>query len=114
MVGTACSGLGLDQWFSVGVHMDPRGPCNIFGGLQAKHNKLGVHNDILGVHEENQLRMLFIFQKFNFYCKLLFTLYCVHCVIHHQHLVAKKMSACLHDGLTVVIKVVNHIKTNSL
>ena len=43
--------------------MDPRGPCNISGGPQAKHNKLGVHNDILGVHEENQLRTLFIFKN---------------------------------------------------
>ena len=40
--------------------------------------------------------------------------FCIHCVIHHQHLVAKKMSARLHDALTVVIKVVNHIKSNSL
>ena len=40
--------------------------------------------------------------------------FCIHCVIHRQHLVAKKMSARLHDALTVVIKVVNHIKLNSL
>ena len=43
--------------------MDPRGPCNISGGPQAKHNKLGVHNDILVVHEENRLRMLFIIKN---------------------------------------------------
>ena len=49
----------LYQWFSTGVHMDPRGPCNISGGPQAKHNKMGVHNHILVVHEENQLRTLF-------------------------------------------------------
>ncbi|XP_076322057.1 SCAN domain-containing protein 3-like [Tachypleus tridentatus] len=40
--------------------------------------------------------------------------FCIHCVIHRQHLVAKKMSASLHDALTVVIQVVNHIKSNSL
>ena len=40
--------------------------------------------------------------------------FCIHCVIHRQHLVAKKMSARLHDALTVVIKVVNHVKSNSL
>ncbi|XP_076372972.1 zinc finger BED domain-containing protein 5-like [Tachypleus tridentatus] len=40
--------------------------------------------------------------------------FCIHCVIHRQHLVAKKMSARLHDALTVVIQVVNHIKSNSL
>ena len=40
-----------------------RGPCNISGGPQAKHDKLGVHNDILGVHEENKLRALFIFKN---------------------------------------------------
>ena len=49
------------NWISTRVHMDLRGPCNNFGGPEAKHNKLGVHNDILGVHEENQLRTLFIF-----------------------------------------------------
>ena len=50
----------IDQWFSTGV----RGPgSNISGGPQAKHNKLGIHNDIFGVHEENQLRMLFIFKN---------------------------------------------------
>ncbi|XP_076322021.1 zinc finger BED domain-containing protein 5-like [Tachypleus tridentatus] len=40
--------------------------------------------------------------------------FCIHYVIHRQHLVAKKMSARLHDALTVVIQVVNHIKSNSL
>ena len=55
--------FALVQWFSTGVHIDPRGPCNISGYPQAKHNKLGVHNDILGVHEENQLRTFFIFKN---------------------------------------------------
>ena len=40
--------------------------------------------------------------------------FCIHCVIHRQHLVAKKMSARLHDALSVVIQIVNHIKSNSL
>ena len=35
-------------------------------------------------------------------------------MIHRQHLVTKKMSARLHDALSVVIKVLNHIKSNSL
>ena len=35
--------------------------------------------------------------------------FCIHCVIHRQHLVAKKISAHLHDALTAVIKVGNHI-----
>ena len=38
----------------------------------------------------------------------------IHCVIHRQHLVAKKFSGRMHDALHVVIKVVNHIKSNSL
>ena len=33
--------------------MDPR-------DSQAKYNKLGVHSDILVVHEENQFRVVFI------------------------------------------------------
>lgn len=28
----------VNQWFSTGVYMDPRGPCNISGGPQAKLN----------------------------------------------------------------------------
>ena len=40
--------------------------------------------------------------------------FCIHCVIHRQHLIAKKMSARLHDTLTAVIKVLNHIKSNFL
>ena len=39
----------------------------------AKHKKLGVHNDILGVHEENQLRTFFIFENLIYtviYCSL--------------------------------------------
>ncbi|KAK2718094.1 hypothetical protein QYM36_006772 [Artemia franciscana] len=40
--------------------------------------------------------------------------YCIHCVINRQHLVAKELCARLHDALSVVIKVVNHIKSNSL
>ena len=46
--------------------------------------------------------------------KTVLEVYCIHCVIHRQHLVTKKMSARLHDALSVVIKVVNHIKSNSL
>ena len=38
----------------------------------------------------------------------------IHCVIHRQHLVAKKLSGRLHDALYVVIKVLNHIKSNSI
>ena len=37
----------------------------------------------------------------------------VHCVIQRQHLVAKKLSARLHDALNMVLKVVNHIKSRS-
>ncbi|XP_068234170.1 SCAN domain-containing protein 3-like [Palaemon carinicauda] len=40
-------------------------------------------------------------------------IFCIHCVIHRQHLVAKKLSARLHDALTVVIQVFNRIKSNS-
>ncbi|XP_068243860.1 SCAN domain-containing protein 3-like [Palaemon carinicauda] len=40
--------------------------------------------------------------------------FCIHCVIHRQHLVAKKLSAHLHDALTVVMQVVNLMKLNSL
>ncbi|XP_038637238.1 SCAN domain-containing protein 3-like [Scyliorhinus canicula] len=40
--------------------------------------------------------------------------FCIHCVIHRQHLVAKQLGGRLHDALSVVIKVVNHIKSNSL
>ncbi|XP_068204554.1 SCAN domain-containing protein 3-like [Palaemon carinicauda] len=40
--------------------------------------------------------------------------FCIYCVIHRQHLVAKKLSARLHDALIAVIQVVNHIKSNSL
>ena len=40
--------------------------------------------------------------------------YCIHCVIHCQHLVAKQLGGRLHDALNIVIKVVNHIKSSSL
>ncbi|XP_068234218.1 SCAN domain-containing protein 3-like [Palaemon carinicauda] len=40
--------------------------------------------------------------------------FCIHCVVHRQHLIAKRLSARLHDALTIVIQVVNHIKSNSL
>ncbi|XP_068246534.1 SCAN domain-containing protein 3-like [Palaemon carinicauda] len=40
--------------------------------------------------------------------------FCIHCVIHRQHLVANKLNARLHYALTVVIQVVNHIKSNCL
>lgn len=38
----------------------------------------------------------------------------IHCVVHRQHLVAKHLSADLHDTLQKVIKVVNRIKARSL
>lgn len=40
--------------------------------------------------------------------------FCMHCVVHRQHLVAKKLGGRLHDSLAVVIKAVNFIKSNSL
>ena len=38
----------------------------------------------------------------------------VHCVIHWQHLVAKKLSEKLHESLSTVIIAVNKIKVNAL
>ena len=35
----------------------------------------------------------------------------IHCVIHRQYLVAKKLSGHLHDALHVVKEIVNHIKS---
>nr|XP_039259580.1 SCAN domain-containing protein 3-like [Styela clava] len=37
-----------------------------------------------------------------------------HCVIHRQHLVARNLSAELHDALHIAIKCINKIKANSL
>nr|XP_039259582.1 SCAN domain-containing protein 3-like [Styela clava] len=37
-----------------------------------------------------------------------------HCVIHRQHLVARNLSAELHDSLHIAIKCINKIKANSL
>ena len=45
--------------------------------------------------------------------KAISRIFCIHCLIYRQHLVAKKLSGCLHDALHVVIKVVKHIKINS-
>lgn len=38
----------------------------------------------------------------------------VHCVLHRQHLVAKKLSGELHDALKVCIRAVNKIKAHPL
>ena len=38
----------------------------------------------------------------------------IYCIIHRQHLVAKHLSAELHESLQVFIKVVNKIKTSAL
>ena len=38
----------------------------------------------------------------------------IHCIIYRQHLVAKHLSAELHESLQVFIKVVNKIKTSAL
>ena len=41
-------------------------------------------------------------------------IFCIHCIIHCQHLVAKCLGGRLHDAVDIVIKVVNYIKSNSL
>ena len=41
-------------------------------------------------------------------------LFTIHCVIHRQHLVAKKISNHLHTSLNLVIKAVNKIKRHGL
>ncbi|CAH1983840.1 unnamed protein product [Acanthoscelides obtectus] len=38
----------------------------------------------------------------------------IHCVIHRQHLVAKKLSVRLHESLHLVIDAVNRIRSNAL
>ena len=38
----------------------------------------------------------------------------IHCIIHRKHLVAKHLSAELHESLQVFVKVVNKIKTSTL
>lgn len=37
----------------------------------------------------------------------------IHCVIHREHLVAKKLTPALHDVMMSVIRCINHIKGNS-
>ena len=51
--------MGVEYEFSTGVHIDPRDPWNISGGPQVKHDEIKVLYDILVVHEENQLRIVF-------------------------------------------------------
>ena len=41
-------------------------------------------------------------------------MFCIHCVIHRQHLVAKRLSGRLHEALTHAVKVVNSIKSSAL
>ena len=41
-------------------------------------------------------------------------IFTIHCVIHRQHLVAKKLSVRLNDLLKLVIKAVNKIKMHAL
>lgn len=38
----------------------------------------------------------------------------IHCIIHRQHLVAKKMSPDLNEVLTQAVKIINFIKSNAL
>ena len=40
-------------------------------------------------------------------------LFKVHCVLHREHLVAKKLSGILHDALHLVIRAINAIKANA-
>ena len=40
--------------------------------------------------------------------------FAIHCVIHRQHLVAKNLSARLHESLQLVINAINKIRGNSL
>ena len=37
----------------------------------------------------------------------------IHCMVHRQHLVAKKLAGRLHDSLTIVIRTVNFIHTHT-
>lgn len=41
-------------------------------------------------------------------------IFCIHCVIHRQHLVAKKLGGRLHASLNIVIKTINFIKSSPL
>lgn len=38
----------------------------------------------------------------------------IHCIIHRQHLVVKKMSPDLNEVLTEAVKIINFIKCNAL
>ena len=49
-----------------------------------------------------------------FFKKVNPNLFTIHCVIHRQHLVAKKLSNHLHTSLNLVIKAVNKIKRHGL
>ena len=51
--------MNVGYGFPTGVNVDPNDPWNISWDQQVKHNKLMVHDDILVVNEENQLRMVF-------------------------------------------------------
>ena len=39
--------------------------------------------------------------------------FCIHCVIHRQHLAAKHLSIILHSSLNIIISAINKIKANA-
>merc|ERR1712055_1206571 len=50
---------------------------------------------------------------FAFLKKAVPDVFTIHCVIHHQHLVAKNLSGQLHNTLNIVIKSLNKVKAHA-
>ena len=72
-------------------------------------------NNILSVATDGAPAMVGRYRGFLAYLKTKVpNAFTVHCIIHRQHLVSKKLSTRLHNSLQHVIKAINTIRSSSL
>ncbi|KAF2365106.1 Ribonuclease H-like domain [Trinorchestia longiramus] len=88
----------------------------IFLCLKEYLNKLKIPFDnISAVLTDGAPAMVGCYRCFSVFLKgKVPTVYAVHCVLHRQHLVAKKLSGELHEALKVCIRSINKIKAHPL
>lgn len=78
-----------------------------------KKNNIPVEN-IIACATDGALPMIGRYGGFIAHLKNVSEVFYIHCVIHWQYLVSIQLNVCLHEALSIVIKVANCIKSNSL
>ncbi|KFD52884.1 hypothetical protein M513_06194 [Trichuris suis] len=104
-----------EMLFARKIRSDTKG-LTIFGEIQNYFNENNIpFQNVIACASDGAASMVGRYRGFIAHLKrVLPSVFTIHCVIHREHLVSKKLGSRLNRSLSVVIHVVNFIKSHAL